>query len=201
MAFTPGPPESIGDDYGNVRPGSLLDATAYGGGRAIGIFGQERDEALRADVGGVDAGVGADEPMLRLGDEDWSALADDAIALAENELDEARVLLRLDGQTPRLGGRSNAVQRHDTAFRLRDNLLSNDNNVAGLDAGVLTRSLDDQGGQVVVLTDFRQAEKRDDADFGHVPVVIMPGRLLLRIPSSCAPASYIPVIRTPAWAL
>ena len=106
--------------------------------------------------------------MLRLGDEDRAALADDPVALMKNQLDEARVLLRLYREPLRLCRWGDAIKQHDPAFRLRDNLLRDDHDVAGLDAGLLAGSLDDQSGKGVTLADFGQSGNRDDVDFGHV---------------------------------
>ena len=103
-----------------------------------------------------------------LGDEDRPALADDPVALAQDQLDEPRVLLRLDGEALRLGRRRHAVQRDDTPLRLRDDLLGDDDDVAGLDAGAALGGLEDQRREVIAFADLGNTGEGDDADFGHV---------------------------------
>ncbi len=102
--------------------------------------------------------------MLRLGDEEGAAPADNSHAFAQDELDEAGVLLRLDGETFGLRRRRYAGQRDDASFRLRDDLLGYDNDVSRLNARAGLRGASDEGGEVIALADFGEAGDRDDAN-------------------------------------
>ena len=93
---------------------------------------QAGDVAAR-DVREVDARVGADEPMVRLGDDDAALHADDAAALLENELNQPRVTAVVCAELAREGRRVDIDEAHEPAFGLRDDLLADHQHVAGLE--------------------------------------------------------------------
>ena len=87
QALPPRPPEGVGDDHRDLDAELVARGVAQCARRGVGVDRQQRDQALAADVRGVDAGVGADEAVVRLGDEHARTLADDAGRLPEHSLD------------------------------------------------------------------------------------------------------------------
>ena len=79
--------------------------------RGVRVDRQQRDRAQLLDVRGVDAGVRADEAVLRLADHHAVVHAHDARALAQHDLDDARVLLPLLGDLLRERARLDASSR------------------------------------------------------------------------------------------
>ena len=88
---TPRPAERVGHDDRDVDAGARPDAVAQAAGRSIGVVGKEHDPAV-LDVRPVDAGVGADEAVLRLADDELAAPAQHSHRLA---LDERLVAERI----------------------------------------------------------------------------------------------------------
>ena len=112
--------------------------------------------------------------MPRLRDHEWLADAHDALRLAQDRLDPTRVLV-VAGDLARVRGRLELVQPDDLPLRLRDDLLSDDQDVAVLELDLR----DDELGEVIALTDLRQAGDRYDSYFGAQ------GRPVRRMPA-CA---------------
>ena len=100
LAEPPGAAEAVGDDdaYPPRRCGLDLGPDPPGG--CIGVLGQQRDRARLGQVRAVDPGVGADEAMVGLDDQDAALGTQDAPALGEDQLDQRRVL----AERPRRGG-------------------------------------------------------------------------------------------------
>jgi hypothetical protein len=83
----------------------------------------------------------------------------DARRLAKDHLDPARVLVAF-GDLERALRRLDLVETDDTAFRLRDRLLGEHDDVPVLDLDALR----DERREVVAARDFGQADDRDDAE-------------------------------------
>ena len=66
--LAPRPAERVGHDHADLDAEPAPEPAADPPGRAVGVDGQQRGRAL-GDVGEVDAGVGADEPVAGLGDQ------------------------------------------------------------------------------------------------------------------------------------
>ena len=164
MAFPPGTTEGVGDDYRNISARALANPAANQGRRSVRVLGQERHKTFGTNIRCVDTRIGADEAMLRLRDQDRASLPDNPVALAEDQLDETRILLRLDRDPLRLWRWGDAIKRDDAAFRLRDDLLGHDNDIVGLDAGLVVCSVRDQSREVVAVAYLEQALDGDDAD-------------------------------------
>ena len=81
------PKESVTTTAG--RPG---ERGAQRAGRGVGVAGQQDDASGPRGVGGVDARVGAHEPVAGAADEHAALGADDLGRLVEHDLDLARVL-------------------------------------------------------------------------------------------------------------
>ena len=82
QSFAPGAAEAVGDDDGNRKSGTAFEGATKIGCRAVCIFGKQQRVAASVDVGDVDAAVGAQEAVVRLGDEDAVLAADDRATLA-----------------------------------------------------------------------------------------------------------------------
>ena len=91
--------------------------------------------------------------------------AHDALGLAQDDLDDARVLALGRGgrELPRERRRRDRAQVDEAAFRLRDDLLADDEDVA-IGAGRWRRvdGAEQQGGEVVARLDHRDAGDRQD---------------------------------------
>src|SRR5262245_24542910 len=97
QALAPRPPERIGDDDGQHVAGELGQALAEGARGGVGVRGKEA-RSVAVHVGLVHARVRADPSVMRLHDQDALGLPHDAAALAEDDLDEARVAVDLGGE-------------------------------------------------------------------------------------------------------
>ena len=131
--------------------------------------GQQGDDRTRGrpDVGGIDAAVGAHEPVSGLGDDDAVRHADDALRLAQDDLDLARVAIPALGEGDRLRSRLDVGQVDDGALGLGDDLLGHDQDV-GLGerrcAGRAVDGVSDERGQVRTRGDLRDAGQGKDLD-------------------------------------
>ena len=184
QSVAPGATEGVGDDYGDIDLASGDEAAADFKGGGGGIDGQERDGFAAADVGLVDAGVGADPAVAGFGEDEASRHADDALRLAEDQFDRACVLFPVIG--PVLGEPAGAdvVEADDAALGLGDDLLGDEEDVAGFERGLLGEQRGvDQFGEVVALDDL------GDATDGEYAVLGGRGH------------QSIPTMRTAAWVL
>src|SRR5256885_15166489 len=91
LSLAPGPSETVGDHDPNRGPGDFPESVAQSAGRLIGMFGKQDDEILPAGIRAVDAGVGTDKAMPRLGDQHAGRLTNYPHRLVEDDLDVPRV--------------------------------------------------------------------------------------------------------------
>ena len=103
--------------------------------------------------------------MTRLRDHERAAGAHDALRLAEDHLDSARVALAGDLTRPRRG--LDVVQSHDSPFDLRDRLLRDDEDVSVLEL----RALGDEARQVVSFAQLGEPLDGRDREGGHRPTI------------------------------
>ncbi len=106
--------------------------------------------------------------MVRLGDEERAPGAEDALRLAEDHLDPARVAV--PGELARPGRGLDVVELHDPPLDLGDRLLCDDEDVPVLEL----RALGDQAREVVSFAQLRQVTNREDREAGHRPSIRSP---------------------------
>ncbi len=82
-------------------------------------------------IGYVYAAVGANKSVAGFGDEHTSSASDDALALGERQLCDASIDFMSPSPSAIPGGRSNGLQINQLSFRFRNNLVLDDENVAG----------------------------------------------------------------------
>ena len=78
------------------RSGNFAPELTGGG---VGVLWEEADGVRVGQVGGVDAGVGADETVMGLGDQDAALCAQHLFALFEDQLDQGWVLVEPLGES------------------------------------------------------------------------------------------------------
>src|SRR5207248_4644332 len=142
-AAAPGAAEGVGYDDGHPPTGTGLDGIPDVAGRPVGVDGQQGGHSL-VDVRDVDAGVGADEAVRGLGDQQLVAAAQDAHRLP---LDEPEAIVVVD-------------DLFQTTLCLRDDLLGDHDHVAVLHL----RALEDEIGDLVAGAHLRQPHDGEDAD-------------------------------------
>ena len=105
------------------------------------------------------------EPVLD--DDDSGYGAQDPGRFPEDEFDQAWILVAFCRQPDGFGPRLDACQVDDPAFRFGDDLLRDDEHVAGAQLEArLTHRFGDQGGKVVARLDFGQARYGLDVQHG-----------------------------------
>ena len=167
LGLAPGTTEGVGDDDGDLVA-ELAEAGAQAAGAGVGVDGEEDGAALRAGARLVDAAVSADETVAGFGDEDGTDLADDALRLPQDELDDSGLFLPALGEVAGEGGGLHGIEVDGAAFGLGDDLGGDDDDVAvgeGYAAG--GGRLHDHRSEVITLGDFGQALDGDDGD-GHL---------------------------------
>src|SRR5204862_5050778 len=81
LAFAPGATERVRDHDADVRSAGSTERRAQSLGRTVRVWRQQR-RAIAADVGAIDARVGAHQAMVRFADDHATLHAHDAPALA-----------------------------------------------------------------------------------------------------------------------
>ena len=74
--FAPGTAEAVSNDHGNRKARALFQCAAKIGGGAVGIFRQEQSVPPSIDIRDIDAAVGAQKSVMRLGDQHAVLAAD-----------------------------------------------------------------------------------------------------------------------------
>ena len=95
----------------------------------IGIFGEKGDEIAAGNVRMVDAGIGADETVMGFDDE-HAVRADYAARFADDDFDETRIAREFFRKPHGLGRRADFGKTQDAAFRFRNNLLRDNEDVS-----------------------------------------------------------------------
>ena len=143
-------------------------------GGDIGIAGEEADGFGR-DVGGVDSGVGADEAVVCLSDQDAAFHPHDPDRFAQDDLDLASVLLVAAGPLDREGRRLDRAKVDQLTFGLADDLVGDDNHIAVSSSTALVAEGRVAMNRIEVIAglDFGDAVESDDLDCvcGHEPVL------------------------------
>ena len=118
-----------------MAPCGGADLGADAARRGVGVLGQQADGAGLGQVGAVDAGVGADEAVPGLDDEDAALGAQHLAALLEDQLDQGRLLAEHRGEAARLAAREHRGEAADASLGLGDDLLRDDDDVAVFELG------------------------------------------------------------------
>ena len=148
----PGTAEGVGDDDGDLDAERVLEPGSDPPSRSIRVVGQQRGRAL-GDVGQVDTGVGADEAVARLADDEVAASAQNPNRLLGDER-ELCVGVVVDG--------------HQPAFGLGDDLLRDDDDVT-VTQSVAVRArwregICDQAREIVTGCHLADAGDREDEE-------------------------------------
>ena len=178
QALAPRPAERVGDDDGHVSARALPQALAQRPRGAVRILGQQRDR-IAVHVRLIDARVGADPAVVRLGDEDAAVHPHDATRLPQDDLDQARIAVEMPRHRERRWRRRHVGEPDEPAFGLRDDLLADHDHVAGDERCALPRGgIDDECCDVVAGPDFADALDADHLVAGrfHRTVTAVGGR-------------------------
>ena len=132
LAVAPGASEGVGDQHGGGDAEPSAEARPQSPGRSVGVDRQQDQGVVVGRVGGVDAGVGADESVV--GDADQHAVggAADLARLVEHDLDVAGILsAELRGELPARSPTVDLRQPPGPALGLGDDLVGDDEHVVG----------------------------------------------------------------------
>ena len=113
--------------------------------------------------------------MPRLRDDERRARAHDRPALAQDNLDSARIVV-VARELMCLRRWLDLRQVDDAALHFRDGFLRHDDDVVLFEPTSGSRSLDEQPREIVARFELRDAEERDDANLRRqeIPVTRMP---------------------------
>src|ERR1700691_1990247 len=167
-AVAPWTAEGVGDQHGDGYAEAAANLVAKPARGRVGIFRQQDRAVVLEAVGFVDACGVAGPSGAGLDDQYAAIVADDSAGLTQHDFDRARVFLPSLGVSFGEFGGLEILEVHDATFRLRDYLLTYDENIAGreLEAGVC-QSLDDQRGEIVARLHHRDALDRCETYRAH----------------------------------
>src|SRR6478672_13811031 len=155
------PAERVGDDHAHL--GSLREGVAETAGGGVGVDRKQDCHLARARIGAVDARGSAHEAMVRLADQEGTATADDARALAQDQLDHTWIGL-VGGDLPRSLRRRDRGQLDAPPLDLRDGFLRDADDVAVTQAW---KGPHQQARQVVSRLQLGQPAHPGDAEVAH----------------------------------
>src|SRR5262249_8785333 len=133
----------------------------------IGVLREEHERVRPLRVRRVDAGGGADKAVPRLGDHERRTRPHDLTRLAENHLHAPGIAAARE--LARAVGRLGPGELDDTPFHLRDRLLGDDEDIAGLETTHGSGRLDEERSEVVSLLELRKATERDNTELVAQP--------------------------------
>lgn len=131
QTFSPGAAEAIGNDDRNLETGALFDFTMECGCRAIAIFGKQHGMLAAIYIRHVDAAVGAKESVVCFSDQYSVLAANHSAALTQRQFHDTRIVAELPCPRQRFVRRSDGRQINYPAFGFGDDLMFDDENVAG----------------------------------------------------------------------
>src|SRR5512133_2514650 len=156
--FAPGTAERVRDDSRHGEPESLLEGAKDALGGRVGIEGQQRGTSSAIDIRNVHAAVGADPSVPRLRDQHTVALPEDVSAFTHRQFHHAGIVAVPGRPLRRRYARAHLGERDQLPFRFRDDLMSNDQDVAGSKLQRHSaRGLEDDVWQGVARTNLRNA--------------------------------------------
>ena len=128
------------------------------------LAGEQGDPAAQLGLGHMyekGLGVPHDHAEAVHGNDHAAAVAQHLGRFRQHQFDHARVLAGLARKLPGARRRRDGIERHRTAFRLGDDFLGDDQNVAVTQvlAGLGQRTVEDRH-QIVAVADHRHAGKR-----------------------------------------
>ena len=161
-------PHGVADDHADVCAGSLAEPGAQALCASVGILGQEQHPgpaagccAGRLRVALVDPRVGRDEAQPVAHDQRVARRPRDGRALAQDELDQAGILLDLPGQLLRPRRRGHGREVHVAALGARQELGHHDDDVAIRERAARARQpVREQAGEIVARRHHGQARQR-----------------------------------------
>src|SRR5690606_9505184 len=118
------------DDYGDIDSGAFAQGLAQRCGGGIGIDGQQGEQAVAVHVRFIDARVGADPAVVRLGDQHATGHAHDAAAFAQHHLVVVGVFSALFGDLLGEVRWLNGLRVDYAAFGFGDDFLGDDDDIA-----------------------------------------------------------------------
>src|SRR6266487_3608248 len=133
QAEAPGAAKSVANDDGEAFAGSLAERGDKLFGGTIGIAGEQSHDAAATNIRMVNPGIGADETVVSLRNQDVLA-AHDAPRFLQNDFNDARILLQPMGNGNRFNRRFYLCKPDHRSFGLGNDLLSDDKNVAIFEA-------------------------------------------------------------------
>ncbi len=125
LSQAPGSTEAVGDQHCGPYAGRSFKFAADPPGRVVGVSREKQGGVGMRQVGSVDPGIGADQAVKGLGNEDppVGLFADHRPALAEDQLDKPRILSEALGNPLCLLSGLHAGQSDQAALALGDGLL------------------------------------------------------------------------------
>lgn len=169
-ALAPGAAKGVGDEHGHVGAGASGDLLAQAARGGVRVARQQRRPA-GGDVRRIDPGVGADEAVMRLDDNQSRCRragihADNAAALLQDDFHQPRVFVERKRQRAREGGGFDAGELDEAAFRLGYDFLRNDEHIAvGEGHSAVGSGLAQQLRQRRARVQFREAGEGADLQF------------------------------------
>src|SRR5438309_7631664 len=133
QSLPPGTPEAIRNDHGNIQSRLSLQRAPKIRCGTVRIFREQQCSLASIDIRNIDPTIRAEKSVLRLSDEDSIFPTDHRAALAHSKFDNARIEAVLLGPCDRFGRWLDGLQIDQAALGLRDDLVLNDENVAGVE--------------------------------------------------------------------
>ena len=158
----------------DVEPGSVVDRLPKTRRRGVGVDREQNDGIRPLRIRRVDARRCADEPVLRLGDDEGRPRAHDLARLREDHLDPARV--RVASKLVRPFRRLDLAQVDDATLDLRHRFLGDDDHVSGLKTSNPAGRLDEERREIVAGVELRDSRQPENPNLGRHgrPVIFRP---------------------------
>ena len=174
-----------------ITPGAIpvrrRDFGPQGRRAPVGIPGQHQDSLLasRLDIGGVDPGIREHVTQPVADDDQPGPGAHDLLGLGQDQLYRPSVLFGLPGQSLGARRRGDRGKLDQPAFRFRDDLLSDHQNVVRSRreaAGFV--GVENDPAEIVAFGDVRHAFEGDDFEAWRArgQSALSPGRPVMRMP-------------------
>jgi len=164
QTLAPGASEAVGNDDGKGDASSFLELPTKIECGPVRVQGKQESMPASVHIGDVDAVVGAQEAVMGFGDEDAVPAADNGAALPHGELDHARIESVLFCPGARFGGRLDGGEIDEATFRLGDDLMFHDEDVARLQPEAApAKGFEELVGERMAGTDFVSDRNGDHA--------------------------------------
>ena len=181
MPLRHGPAETVVDDHADVDCGAIAQLVAQAGRARVGVLGQEQHAVellLVRDVRLIDARVRQHEAEPVRHHQHSGAVADHLARLAQDHLDQPRVLVDLARERGRLLGGDDGAQIDVAVLGLGDDLLRHHQDVAIAQRLAGARdTVEDDRGEIGAGLDHRDSRQRGQreapggAGVAHLPAL------------------------------